>query len=181
MSLKDFLIGLVLCSKVLFCSSVRWEKHLFALRVTHRSDSAGFISLNTHNSLIFFFYFFFLMLAWLGVKEMGIKVNFYTMRYCQISSLWQGCFSKDKDGLTDRKQKCELKARVFHISQFLHLYMQSEGLIFSAVRGGLCCRFCSRPRQLCVSSWLLSLGCFSIPGIAHCKQQLSLHYIQTYP
>lgn len=57
MSLKDLLIGLVLCSKCglkVSLVSVRWEEHLSALRVTLRPDPAWFISLNTHNSLIFF-------------------------------------------------------------------------------------------------------------------------------
>lgn len=159
-----------------FGSSVRWERHLSALRVTRRSDPAWFISLNTHNSLMVF-----LLPAWLCVREMGSKVKFYRMRYCHISSLWQGHFSRDEDGLTGRKGEQELKARLSHISQFLHLYTQPEGLIFPAVRGGLCCRFLSRPRQLCVSSWLLFWGCFSMPGTPHGKEQIFLYCIQTLP
>lgn len=134
MSLKDLLIGLVLCSKCglkVFFVSVRWGEHLCSQGDTQARSCLVHLPKYTQ------FLDFFFLPARLGVREMCAKVKFSMMRYCLISSLWQGHFSRDEDGLSGRKEEQESQAGLFHISQFLHFHIQSEGSIFSAVRGSL--------------------------------------------
>lgn len=169
MSLKDLLIGLVLCSKCglkVFFVSVRWGEHLCSQGDTQTRSCL--VHLPKYTQFLDFFF---------PASPTGCQRN-----VCQGEILYDeilphllpltrtllqgwGWIVRQKGGARVASRTVpHLPVPAFPRSVWRFDFLCSEG-----------------KSQLCVSSWLLSLGCFSIAGIAHWKQQLFIHYIQTHP